>query len=239
MPKILKYDDSLFPKPVYWGKILMYINPKWDKLYPFVDIIRILPKDTIIAHKYGKNQDNIRVYGTQYSHNVIGMDLKLRSDYIHELKCVKFVFIFSDTQDTLADNLINYCQKSKTNLICYSSLDSIYYFYNEFNVVEQFKDPQQVIEKMVLINAQVMADKLQQLFPEFEITHEVEVKGESKLSSSLKILKEKSQNKKECYKIPFDANFNKLKYLEQSKKKVVYDEISKTTNLSQFFKKKT
>jgi len=235
MPKILKYDDSLFPKPVYWGKILMYINPKWDILYPFVNIIRILPKDTIISHKYGKNQDNIRVYGTQYNHCVVGMDLKMRTDYINELKCVKFVFIFSDTQDTLADNLIKYCEMSKTNLICYSSLDSIYHFYNE-NVVEQFKDPQQVIEKMVLINAQGMADKIQQLFPEFEITHEVEVKGESKLSSSLKILKEKSQNKKECYKIPFDANFNKLKYLEQSKKKVVYEDFK--TNLSQFFKKK-
>jgi len=182
MPKVTKFDDSLFPKPVYWGKILMYVNPTWDKLYPVVDIIRILPKDTIIAHKYGKNQDNIRLYGTQYHHNVIGMDLKKKKDYIHELKCVKFVFIFSDTQDTLAENVLNYCERSKTCLICYSSLDSIYYFYtyNEKGEVFKFQDPQQVIEKMEFINAQGMANKLQELFPDFEIIENIEVKGESK-----------------------------------------------------------
>jgi len=56
----------------------------------------------------------------------------------------------------------------------------------------------------------------------------------------LKILKEKSQQKKVSYKIPFDANFNKLKYLELSKKKVIHeDELPvKKSVLSQFFKKK-
>jgi len=241
MPKILKYDDSLFPRPVYWGKIMMYVNPVWDNLYPFVDIIRILPKDTIIAHKYGKNQDNIRVYGTHYSHNVIGMDLKNKQDYLNELKCVKIIFIFSDTQDTLADNLIKYCENSKTSLVCYSNLDGLYYFYDYSNLGEitKIKDPKQVIEKMEFINAESIANKLQQLFPEFEITESFQVKAESKLSSSLKILKEKQSNKKECYKIPFDANFNKLKYLEASKKKVVYnDEVPSKKFLSNFFKKK-
>ena len=58
MPKIVKYDDALYPKPEYWGKIMIYNSPTWDCLYPFVDIIRILPKDTIIAYKFGKNQEN-------------------------------------------------------------------------------------------------------------------------------------------------------------------------------------
>jgi len=93
---------------------------------------------------------------------------------------------------------------------------------------------------MEFINAQGMANKLQELFPDFEIIENIEVKGESKLEASLKILKEKSQQKKVSYKIPFDANFNKLKYLELSKKKVIHeDELPvKKSVLSQFFKKK-
>ena len=94
MPRVTKYDDAVFPKPEYWGKILIYLNPKWEKLYPYVDIIRILPPATIIAHKPAKNQANIRIYGSQYNHCVVDLAIGSRKDYIDELKCVKFIFVF-------------------------------------------------------------------------------------------------------------------------------------------------
>jgi hypothetical protein len=246
MPRITKYDETVFTKPNYWGKILMYNSVNWDVLYPIVDIIRILPKDTVIANQYGKNQDMIRIYGSQYNHRVVGVELKKRESYIDGLKCVKFVFIFSDTQDNIADNLIKYCEKSKTPLICYSNLDNIYYFYeyNEINekITHQFKEPQQVIDLLNNLIAKGLIHKFQDLFPEFEIIETPEIKTTSKLASSLKILKEKSEQKPKVYKIPFDANFNQLKRLEANKKTVVYDDelpVKKSNlTLSNFFKKK-
>jgi len=249
MPKPQKYDEAIFTKPVYWGKILMYNSENWDILYPVVNIIRLLAPNTIISTRYGKNQENIRMYGVQYNHNVVGCEIKKRNDYINELKCVKFVFIFSDNQDTTGDNFIKYCELSRTCYICYSNLDKLYHFYdfsNEKKIVHEFQDPQQVINLMELINAKGLADKLQELFPEFEITEQVTEKKSTKLEDALKILKEKSQQQPKVYKIPFDSNFNKLKRLEAGKKPVVYDDelpikrevvLKKKNNLSQFFKK--
>jgi len=243
MPRVTKYDDAVFPKPEYWGKILMYLNPKWEKLYPYVDIIRILPHETIIAHKPAKNQANIRIYGSQYNHCVVDLAIGSRKDYIDELKCVKFIFIFSDTQDTFATNLINYSEKSQTCLIAYSNINNIYYFYEYKQgrqIIHEFKDPQQVIDTMVCIKSYGMADKLQQLFPEFDITEPPVVKTTSKLESSLKILKDQARQKPLSHKLPFDANFNQLKRTETEKKKVIYDDelpVRKSA-LSNFFKKK-
>ena len=50
------------------------------------------------------------MYGSQYNHSVMGIDLKYKNDYIQNLKMVKFVFIFSDVQDPFADNIIKYCK---------------------------------------------------------------------------------------------------------------------------------
>lgn len=252
MPRTIKFqDETIFPKPNYWGKILMYNNPSWNILYPIVDIIRLLPKTTIITYKYGKNQDNIRLYGSQYNHSAVGTDLNVRSDYIESLKCVKFVFIFSDTQDSFAENLIKYCEKSRTNLICYSSLDSIYHFYEYLEtdkIIHKIEKPLQVIEKMQEIKERGTVNKLQELFPEFEIIERQEIKKISTLENCLIILKntQQSEPKRLSTRLPFDPNFNKLKKLEDSKKRVVYDDelpvhkpLPSTKNLlANFFKKR-
>ena len=242
MPRISKFqDDLLFPRPNYWGKIMIYNNPEWDILYPIIDIIRILPPETIIATKHGKNQSNIRLYGSQYNHLVIGAEFN-KKEFINDLKCVKYIFIFSDTQDIFADNLIKYCEKSRTNLICYSTLDSVYHFY-EFHetekIVHEIKDPQKVVTLMEEILAKGTVDKYNNLFPEFEIIEPPENKKVSNLEKCLTILREQQQRpKKLTTKLPFDANFNKIKYLEKSKEKVVYDDEIKPRSLNSFFKKK-
>jgi hypothetical protein len=115
MPRLVKYQDDIFPRPNYWGKILIYNSPDWDILFQVVDIIRIRPRETIIASKNGKNQSNIRLYGSQYNHLVLGIDLNNRRDYIEHLKCVKFIFIFSDAQDTFAENLIKLIQDTQND----------------------------------------------------------------------------------------------------------------------------
>jgi hypothetical protein len=246
MPRVIKYDDGVFQKPNYWGRIFIYNNPSWNILYPIVDIIRILPKDTIIAHKYGKNTTTIRTYGSQYNHSVVGIDLNKQRDYIDNLKTVKFIFLFSDTHDTFADNIINYCEKSKTNLICYSTLDNIYHFYDyteSEKIIIQIKEPKNVIEKIEEIKERTKLNKLQDLFPEFQIIEPEEVKTSFVLERCLHILKDTQQkeDKKKVYsiKIPFIK-------IEESKKKVVYDDelpvnkvMSSKTLLSQFFGKKS
>jgi hypothetical protein len=249
MPRVVKYqDETVFPRPNYWGKILIYNSPDWDILFPVVDIIRILPRETIIASKNGKNQSNIRLYGSQYNHLVLGIDLNNRRDYLEHLKCVKFIFIFSDTQDTFAENLIKYSETSNTPLICYSSLDSIYHFYeyseNKEKTVHEIKDPQQVIEKMESLKSKGIIDKYNDLFPEFEIIEPEEIKKISNLEKCLIILKDSQSQypqkvKPMSNKLPFDPNFSKIK---QTKEKVIYDEDLKPlkgkSSFSDFFKKK-
>ena len=251
MPRVVKYDDGTFQKPNYWGRILIYNNPSWNILYPIVDIIRILPKETIIAHKYGKNTNIIRTYGSQYNHSVMGIDLNKQKEYIENLRSVKFIFIFSDTQDIFADNLINYCEKTKTNLICYSTLDKIYHFYDytDSKVIIKIKEPIDVILKLEEIKEKTTLNKLNDLFPEFEIINCEEVKKISSLEKCLEILKDthEKEEKKKIYsiKIPFDANFNKLKKIDENKKKIAYDDelpvyrpsVPTKTLLSHFFGK--
>jgi hypothetical protein len=247
MPRIVKYQDDIFPRPNYWGKILIYNSPSWDILFPVVDIIRILPRETIIASKNGKNQSNIRLYGSQYNHLVLGIDLNNKKDYLEHLKCVKFIFIFSDTQDIFADNLIKYCETSNTHLICYSSLDSIYHFYefseNNEKIVAEIKDPQKVIEKMESLKSKGVVDKFNNLFPEFEIIEPEEIKKISNLEKCLIILKDSQSRypqkvKPLSNKLPFDPNFSKIKY---TKEKVVYNDelpLKPKSLFSEFFKKK-
>ena len=91
--------------------------------------------------------------------------------------------------------------------------------------------------------------KIDELFPEFDIL-ETDKEEKPVLENCIKILREKTseENGKKVFtaKIPFDANFNKLKKLENNKKKneVVYDDElpsskPKSTKklLSEFFKK--
>ena len=237
MPRIVKYDDPIiFKKPDFWGKIMIYSGPSWNILFPIVDIIRILPKQTISTHKYAKNQNIIKLYGSQYSHFLIGIDLIKKQDFIENLKSVKFIFIFSDTQDITADNLISYCEKSKTPLICYSNLDHLYHFYNNDNIIK-FTNPEDVIKKMEEIKETDTLNKLNDLFPEFEILLP-ENKINLTLEKCLNLLnntKQEVENKKVyTTKLPFDPNFNKLK--NKLKKAIVEEKVVKNS-LSNFFKK--
>ena len=75
MPRISKFDDIPFEKVIYSGKIFIYNSPEWNILYPIVNIIRLLKPNTIIGYKYGKGQNIIKTYGTQYFHRLIGYDL--------------------------------------------------------------------------------------------------------------------------------------------------------------------
>ena len=111
MPR-LKYED-VYEKVEFSGKIFMYNSPTWNVLFPVVDIIRLLQKNTIIGFKYGKGQHMIRVYGTQYNHSIIGYDFKNKNDYVTNLRAVKNIFIFSDESDPIATNFINISKKNK------------------------------------------------------------------------------------------------------------------------------
>ena len=112
MPRQPKFEDSPFEKVVYNGKIFIYSNPDFKIHFPIVDIIRLLKKTTIIGHLYGKGQNIIKLYGSQYYHSVIGYELKTKRDY-HDLKMIKCIFIFSDLQDSTATNLLNYAKEMK------------------------------------------------------------------------------------------------------------------------------
>ena len=79
-----KYEDAVYEKVEYTGKIFMYNDIKWDVLYPIVDIIRLLKPNTIIAHSYGKNQNIVPMYGRQYNHLVLGYELKKKQDYLEK-----------------------------------------------------------------------------------------------------------------------------------------------------------
>jgi len=43
-----KYEDTVYEKVVHSGKIFMYNSPSWNILFPVVDIIRILKKNTFL-----------------------------------------------------------------------------------------------------------------------------------------------------------------------------------------------
>ncbi len=242
-----KIDELLFQKPNYWGQVFMYNSACWKVLYPIVDLIRIFPKPLILKHGYKKNQQDIKLYGQQYGHLVTGIDFAKKEDYVKNLKLVKIVFVFSDVQDNFADNLINYCKLSKTPLVCYSSLDSLYHFYID-STKECLNTPEQVIEKMEEIKQMKEMDKLNQLFPEFDLLNENE-KKEPVLDNCIKILNDKKTeiDSKKVFvaKVPFDANFNKLKKIEHNKKKEkeTYDDeppkqVTSKKLLSEFFKKR-
>jgi hypothetical protein len=80
-----KYEDTVYEKVEYSGKIFMYCSRSWNVLFPVVDIIRLLKPNTIISCLCGKGQQIIRGYGTQYNHRVIQTELKEKKDYLHNL----------------------------------------------------------------------------------------------------------------------------------------------------------
>ena len=221
-----KYEDTVYEKPEYSGKIFIYCSFPWDVLYPFVNIIRLLRKNTIIGHAHTKGQQNVRLYGTQYGHLVIGYDLKNKKDYLETFKAVKNIFIFSDTSDPTATNLINTAKKNKINVICYSTLDNLYHFYNytksETGTKHTYQNAQDVIDKLYALRELDDAKKIADLFPDFEIIEAVINTNTPVLDECLDIIKniDNEEKKKKasntCKKI-FDPHLNKLKHMENER----------------------
>jgi hypothetical protein len=244
MPRI-KYEETVYEKTEYSGKIFMYCSPSWNVLYPVVDIIRILKKNTIIGFKYGKGQQMIRIYGTQYNHSVLGYDLKNKNDYLTNFKAVKNIFIFSDESDTIATNLMSTAKKNNINVICYSNLDNIYHFYK--NVLKQeFKKPSDLVDHMYDLADLEGVKKIADLFPEFEILDPPHETKNTTLDESIEIYKqseEKIQKEKKFVKL-YDPHLSRLKQMEyeRSMKNVDYNDtppVKETkTLLSRFFNKK-
>jgi hypothetical protein len=253
MPPKSKFDDVPFEKVVYTGKIFIYNEPKWDVLFPIVDIIRLLKKNTIIGYKYGKGQKNIQMYGLQYFCNVIGNDLHTKKDYLENLKAVKCIYIFNDRPDATATSLLNAAKVNSINVVCYSNIDNLYHFYEQGDPekVLTIKKPEDVIAKMYELDDLQLVRKIHSLFPDFEIIENEECKERSTLENCMDKLKisteiEKSKipfsRKVDNYLVLFDPHSNKLKkaeYERQLKKPVAYgDEPPKKKSIfSSFFKK--
>jgi len=250
MPRAAKYDEIPFEKVVFSSKLCIYITPKWEILFPIVEIIRLLHKNSIIAYRIGKGQDIIKTYGSQYNHRIVGYDLKKKQDFLENLKCVKCIIVFSDTKDLVVDNLITYSKNVGVLLICYSNLDSVYHIYDKENK-ETVKKPEEVLEKMYNIINKNDLSKLNDLFPEFDILEEPEKKEVTVLEKCIQRIKktssEESIKKEQTVKI-YDIHYGKLKKMEylRSMNKVVYDDDVEKINkqlkntgrsLSSFFKK--
>jgi len=224
-----KYEDTAYEKPEYSGKIFMYCSPSWNILFPVVDIIRELRKNTIIGYMYGKGQQMIRTYGTQYYHSVIGYELKKKSDYLNNLKSVKNIFIFSDESDIIATNLINVAKTNKINIICYSNINELYQFNNfSHELIERvsFKKPSDVLEKMYTLLAFDDAKKYYDLFSDFEIIDAPEDTRKTVLEECIEKIKQVqvTENKKKVSTTLFDPHLSKLKKMEyeRSQKNTIY-----------------
>jgi hypothetical protein len=243
MPPRTKYEDAVYEKVQFSGKIFMYNQSSWDTLYPVVDIIRLLKKNTIIGTMVGKGQQNISIYGNQYNHRMLSYELKTKKDYLQNLKAVRNIFIFSDSHDNTAKNLINTGSSNKINVVCYSNIDKVYHFYDNINEqVFKFGSPSEVLEKMYYLADLESTRKIADLFPDIEILEPSEKPKNSSLEECTKILKDKKGVISKFY----DPNLAKLRAMEyqRSTRNTVYpdsmEELAKDSNrktiLSRFFK---
>ena len=222
MPRIGKFEETCYEKIQFSGKIFMYSSLSWNVLFPIVDIIRLLKKNTIISYKYGKGQQIIKNYSTQYNHRVLGCDFKNKKDYLSSLKTVKNIFVFTDEDDIFITNLINTAKVNKINIICYSNLDAVYHFY-DYSISGKttvLKTPEEVINFMYDLLDLNDVKKIAELFPDFEIIESDPDTKKSSLDECIELLKkveiEEKKKKKEfdINKIYFDPASSKLKSIE-------------------------
>jgi uncharacterized protein YfbU (UPF0304 family) len=108
--------------------------------------------------------------------------------------CVKFIFIFSDTSDFFADNLINIAKEYKIILIGYSNLDSKYHLYNTTEGTLTLDKPEQVIRYMSDLHDYILYKEFVNVFPDFDILTENVNNEFPVLEKCLKILKESNNN---------------------------------------------
>jgi hypothetical protein len=188
MPRQMKYDDVPFEKTEFSGKIFMYSTPGWEILFPIVDLIRLLKKNTIISTRNGKGQNDIRTYGSQYYHRMLHNDILSKKDYLDVFKSVKCVFLFNNTSDFVVTNVLQVCKTLSIPTVCYSSIDSVYHF-TYLNELIKLKTPEEVIDKMYSLFEIIEVKKIADLFPEFEIISSEEIKTETTLDRCHHIIK--------------------------------------------------
>jgi hypothetical protein len=244
MPRVQKYiDDVPSEKIVYTGKFFFYNTPDWNVLFPIVNIIRLLRENSILTFRHGKNQNNIHTYGTQYNHRVFGFELKNKKDYLENFRNVRCIYIFADSNDTVATNILNMAKQNKIPTVCYSNLDQLYHLYTyETELAEKIKEPQDVLDKMYSLFEKKELQKLNELFPEFDILDNEtnnELSTLEKCLEKMNITSQKELDKKVHTKI-FDPHLSKLKKMEyeRQQKKILYDEPKPfKNNFTKFFKK--
>ena len=242
MPRLPKFEEAPFEKTNYSGKVFIYNSPEWVTLFPIVDIIRLFRPYTIIGYTYGKGQTNIKTYGYQYYHRILGYDLKNKKDYLDALKSVKCLFIFNDSQDTVAQNLLLAAKSLGIMTFCYSNIDNLY---SSFNLKENIKSslPNEIIDRMYLEFDIIKTKEIADLFPDFEIIEKEEIVKESCLDECIKklatvTLAEKKRAERDLVKF-YDPNLSRIKQMEKDRVRTVYDDEIKRMGSVNIFKKFT
>jgi hypothetical protein len=193
MPRPSKYDEPTEVERIkYFTKIFMYNSESFKNIGPVVEIIKNIDT-SIIAYKYGKHQETIKLYGCQYFHRVIGYELLKPNDYLDTILngMVKFIFIFSNSSDNISSNLLNLAEKYKKFIICYSDLDSKYHFYDYSGYFEKstYSNAIDVINKIKEVNDFIEFKKIVDIFPEFDIIPEPSKDTEGCLDRCVEILR--------------------------------------------------
>jgi hypothetical protein len=261
MPRPSKYDDYTETENVkYFTKIFMYNAGSFNNIGPIVEIIRNIDK-SIIAHKYGKYQNTIKIYGCQYFHRVIGYELSKPSDYLDNIinGMIKFIFIFSNSSDHVCDNLLNLAEKYKKYVICYSEVDNKYHFYDYSDGIEkiQYSTAIEVINRMKEINEFIEFKKVVDCFPDHEIIPDASTIASGSLDRCVEILRvrrieeENKQYDRSIKVVPYVKEIQRIikrkTYPPPPPKEVPVDELPKKqietmsvkkNRLTEFFKKK-
>ena len=236
MPRPMKFED-FYERPVYSGKIFMYCTPGWDVLFPIVDIIRSLHKNTIISSRNGKGQEIIRTYGSQYNHSVIRDDIVTKKDYLNILKRIKCAFLFTDENDHVISNVLRTCKELSIPTISYSMIDKCYHFkYLETTVI--FSTVEETLEKMYSTFDLIETKKIAELFPDFEII-EPPVKDEvstlDRCAEKLNILKIQERKTKDLNKVQlFDPHLSRIRKMERDRVKIEYPDDPEKINVNVF-----
>lgn len=237
MPRPIKYDDTYEYVPSY-TKVFMYINPEWDVLFPYVEILRLLDRSTIV-YKNGKNQTKIRHHASYYNHTTFGEDLKTKEDYLQTIirGRVKFVFVFTDSQDSFSINMMEFAKKQNIPLICYSNIDSKYHFYDHSSSIEKISSPVDLINKMKELNDILTFEKMVDMFPEFELIPDEPLENKN-LQRCIEKIKKCSLTE-ETYKSSRRTKVYEKKNTSPVKEiKKTTDGIVKKVSISSFFKTK-
>jgi hypothetical protein len=225
MKKNAKYDDT-YEKTNYITKIFMYCDSSIKTLNPYVDIIAKLDP-VILLYKYGKGQQNIRTFGSQHNHRMLGCDLETKDDYIKNLikGYVKFIFIFSNSSTSFTSNLMNLAKTYKINAICCSensesTPEYVLYPYSANADPIKIKTVDSLISSIKELIEYLKLKELNNVFPEFELIPDDVVSTEQPvLTKCLQLLKEtteselqkKTDKKIQIIKSFYDPNLQKVK----------------------------